>query len=63
MKLSEIAEYIADNYPESNIAYNNDVIKGMQRRMVRRKSYRSTARFLHARRIRSMRMWKSRIYI
>ena len=28
MKLSEIAEYIADNYPESNIAYNNDVIKG-----------------------------------
>lgn len=28
MKLSEIAKYIADNYPESNIAYNNDVIKG-----------------------------------
>ena len=28
MKLSEIAEYIVDNYPESNIAYNNDVIKG-----------------------------------
>lgn len=26
MKLSEIAKYIADNYPESNIAYNNDVI-------------------------------------
>ena len=28
MKLSEMAEYIADNCPESNIAYNNDVIKG-----------------------------------
>lgn len=28
MKLSEIAEYITENYPESNIAYNNYVIKG-----------------------------------
>ena len=28
MKLSEIAEYIVDNYPDSNIAYNHDVIKG-----------------------------------
>lgn len=31
MKLSEIAEYIVDNYPESNIAYNNDVIKGYRK--------------------------------
>ncbi len=31
MKLSEIAEYIVDNYPESNIAYNNDVIKGYKK--------------------------------
>ena len=34
MKLSEIAEYIADNYPESNIAYNNDVIKGCREESV-----------------------------
>lgn len=28
MRLSEIAEYIVENYPDSNIAYNHDVRKG-----------------------------------
>lgn len=28
MKLSEIAEYVVDNYPNCYMAYNNEVIKG-----------------------------------
>ena len=28
MRLSEIAEFIVDNYPDSCIAYNHEVIRG-----------------------------------